>query len=243
MLARNDPSAPLPVGALEASREVSARKPYQFLLVNVLREYLALEFAVDAPFPLDVERVFDDFGARPAAAPLPPPAVVALSRAPPVPGGPRGLASRSVRQQGMRAASRRASPACGLPRCARVRSALRGAARRACCADRPRGARRADKGRAAAPRSVHVLLRRERLPAAHADAGDPRGRHRAAHGHVQAGAAAPGLPHRRRAGAPRRRAARLLRPEVPRVPWRSLPALRRRNAASRNMQRAWPFVK
>jgi len=224
MLARNDPSAPLPVGALEASREVSARKPYQFLLVNVLREYLALEFAVDAPFPLDVERVFDDFGARPAAAPLPPPAVVALSRAPPVPGGPRGRASRSVRQQG-------------------VRSALRGAARRACCADRPRGARRADKGRAAAPRSVHVLLRRERLPAAHADAGDPRGRHRAAHGHVQAGAAAPGLPHRRRAGALRRRAARLLRPEVPRVPWRSLPALRRRNAASRNMQRAWPFVK
>ena len=81
MLARNDPSAPLPVGALEASREVSARKPYQFLLVNVLREYLALEFAVDAPFPLDVERVFDDFGARPRARAAPArPAVAACRR-------------------------------------------------------------------------------------------------------------------------------------------------------------------
>ena len=41
-----------------------AKKPYQFLLVNVLREYLTLEFAVSTPFALDVERIFDDFGAR-----------------------------------------------------------------------------------------------------------------------------------------------------------------------------------
>ena len=47
-----------------APAQAIAKKPYQFLLVNVLREYLTLEFAVNTPFPLDVERIFDDFGAH-----------------------------------------------------------------------------------------------------------------------------------------------------------------------------------
>jgi hypothetical protein len=39
-----------------------ARKPFQFLLVSVLREYLALELKVPGlPFPFDPERVYDDF--------------------------------------------------------------------------------------------------------------------------------------------------------------------------------------
>lgn len=39
-----------------------ARKPYQFLLVGVLREYLALELRVpNMPFPFDPERIYDDF--------------------------------------------------------------------------------------------------------------------------------------------------------------------------------------
>ncbi|KAG2435630.1 hypothetical protein HXX76_006833 [Chlamydomonas incerta] len=39
-----------------------ARKPYQFLLVSILREYLALELKVpNLPFEFDPERVFDDF--------------------------------------------------------------------------------------------------------------------------------------------------------------------------------------
>lgn len=64
MLARNDPSAPVPSGASQEDRkEQFAQKPYQFLLVSRLREYLALEFNVQAPFPVDPERIYDDFGA------------------------------------------------------------------------------------------------------------------------------------------------------------------------------------
>jgi hypothetical protein len=48
----------------ETRQEQVAKKPYQFLLVSRLREYLALEFrSITAPFPVDVERVYDDFGA------------------------------------------------------------------------------------------------------------------------------------------------------------------------------------
>ncbi|CAL8463003.1 g2537 [Coccomyxa elongata] len=62
MLARNDPSAPAPVEVPQEDRkEQIAKKPYQFLLVNRLREYLSLEFRVDAPFPVDTERIYDDF--------------------------------------------------------------------------------------------------------------------------------------------------------------------------------------
>jgi 5'-3' exoribonuclease 2 len=39
-----------------------ARKPYQFLLVNVLREYLERDLRVATPFPWDKERLYDDFG-------------------------------------------------------------------------------------------------------------------------------------------------------------------------------------
>jgi 5'-3' exonuclease len=39
-----------------------ARKPFQFLSVVLLREYLALEFRIPhLPFPFDRERVLDDF--------------------------------------------------------------------------------------------------------------------------------------------------------------------------------------
>lgn len=38
-----------------------ARKPYQFLLVNVLREYLEREMRVEVPWQLDKERLYDDF--------------------------------------------------------------------------------------------------------------------------------------------------------------------------------------
>ena len=38
------------------------KKPYQFLMVNLLREYLGLEFKIPRlPFPFDRERVLDDF--------------------------------------------------------------------------------------------------------------------------------------------------------------------------------------
>ena len=47
----------------EPAKPEIARKPYQFLHVNVLREYLAMELRVDTPFPFDPERAFDDFGA------------------------------------------------------------------------------------------------------------------------------------------------------------------------------------
>lgn len=50
-----------------------AKKPYQFLLVNVLREYLERDLGVPTPFPLDKERLFDDFGERTASHPTPPP--------------------------------------------------------------------------------------------------------------------------------------------------------------------------
>ncbi|EFN54814.1 hypothetical protein CHLNCDRAFT_24310, partial [Chlorella variabilis] len=38
-----------------------AKKPYQFLLVGVLREYLERDLRVHTPFPWDKERVYDDF--------------------------------------------------------------------------------------------------------------------------------------------------------------------------------------
>ena len=63
MFSRNDASAPVPVEAPQEDRkEQIAQKPYQFLLVSRLREYLALEFNVQAPFPVDPERIYDDFG-------------------------------------------------------------------------------------------------------------------------------------------------------------------------------------
>ena len=60
MLARNDPGAKVPVQKAEV-----ARKPYQFLMIPTLREYLALEFQTEEPlpFPYDPERIIDDFGA------------------------------------------------------------------------------------------------------------------------------------------------------------------------------------
>ena len=59
MLARNDPAAAEPVHKPQV-----ARKPYQFLLVPVLREYITHEFAPERPLPFayDLERVIDDFG-------------------------------------------------------------------------------------------------------------------------------------------------------------------------------------
>lgn len=64
MFSRNDPSAPVPVEVLqEDKKEQIAKKPYQFLLVSRLREYLAIEFSIQAPFPIDPERIYDDFGA------------------------------------------------------------------------------------------------------------------------------------------------------------------------------------
>ena len=59
MHARNDPNAPQPIH--QPKKEVE-RKPYQFLMISVLREYLALDLRVDTPFPWDVERAYDDFG-------------------------------------------------------------------------------------------------------------------------------------------------------------------------------------
>ncbi|RMZ55310.1 hypothetical protein APUTEX25_003448, partial [Auxenochlorella protothecoides] len=54
------PSAPVP-GREEIKREEAARKPFQFLLVSALREYLALDLGVPTPWPLDRERLYDDF--------------------------------------------------------------------------------------------------------------------------------------------------------------------------------------
>ena len=60
MTARNDDSKPKE--HVKESAEERALKPYQFLMCNVLREYLALELSVETPFPMDIERLFDDFG-------------------------------------------------------------------------------------------------------------------------------------------------------------------------------------
>lgn len=62
LTARNKPDDPLPVQHSKPDKEEIARKPYQFLLVNVLREYLAFELRTPLPFPYDPERVYDDFG-------------------------------------------------------------------------------------------------------------------------------------------------------------------------------------
>jgi 5'-3' exoribonuclease 2 len=45
----------------DASKPQIAKKPYQFLMVNVLREYLERELSVPAPFTVDKERLYDDF--------------------------------------------------------------------------------------------------------------------------------------------------------------------------------------
>ncbi|MEW5320350.1 MAG: hypothetical protein WDW38_011428 [Sanguina aurantia] len=58
-LTRNDPDKPVPV---EKAKPQIARKPFQYLAVGILREYLALEFKVpNLPFPYDPERIMDDF--------------------------------------------------------------------------------------------------------------------------------------------------------------------------------------
>ena len=58
MGSKGDSNAEAPV-----EKPLIAKKPYQFLHVGVLREYLALEFEMSTPFPLDQERIYDDFGA------------------------------------------------------------------------------------------------------------------------------------------------------------------------------------
>lgn len=63
LLARNDPNAPEPVQ--KNAKVDRAQKPYQFLLVSALREYLAFDLRVDTPFLWDIERVYDDFGMAP----------------------------------------------------------------------------------------------------------------------------------------------------------------------------------
>lgn len=45
----------------EEKKPEIARKPYQFLMINVLRDYLEREMGVATPFTLDKERLFDDF--------------------------------------------------------------------------------------------------------------------------------------------------------------------------------------
>ncbi len=58
MFSRNDSGKPEPI----VKQEI-AKKPYQFLMVNVLREYLEKDLAALTPFSLDKERIYDDFGA------------------------------------------------------------------------------------------------------------------------------------------------------------------------------------
>ena len=60
LLARNDAGAPQPVQA-PAKPDIE-RKPYQFLMVSTLREYLAFELRMETPFPWEAERAYDDFG-------------------------------------------------------------------------------------------------------------------------------------------------------------------------------------
>ena len=61
--AHNAPSASAPPEAeQESAAEEKARKPYQFLMISILREYLAMELSAPATFPIDAERVYDDFG-------------------------------------------------------------------------------------------------------------------------------------------------------------------------------------
>ena len=59
MVSRNDEGKEVPVEQVEV-----AKKPYQFLWVSILREYLAFEFKPESPlsFEWDQERVYDDFG-------------------------------------------------------------------------------------------------------------------------------------------------------------------------------------
>ena len=59
---RGDGPTAADVAAGAAADAGVARKPYQFLLVHVLRQYLALEFTIETPFEFDVERLYDDFG-------------------------------------------------------------------------------------------------------------------------------------------------------------------------------------
>ena len=59
MMTRDDEGKEVPVEKVEI-----AKKPYQFLWVSILREYLAFEFKPEVPlsFEWDQERVYDDFG-------------------------------------------------------------------------------------------------------------------------------------------------------------------------------------
>ena len=59
MVSRDDEGKETPVEKVEV-----AKKPYQFLWVSILREYLAFEFKPEGPlsFEWDQERVYDDFG-------------------------------------------------------------------------------------------------------------------------------------------------------------------------------------
>lgn len=59
MVTRDDAGKEVPVEQVEV-----AKKPYQFLWVSILREYLAFEFKPEGPlsFEWDQERVYDDFG-------------------------------------------------------------------------------------------------------------------------------------------------------------------------------------
>ncbi|KAK2079216.1 hypothetical protein QBZ16_002907 [Prototheca wickerhamii] len=55
------PSAPAAPEPAPSSDSSAPKKPYQFAMINVLREYLVLELSVPTPFHLDRERLFDDF--------------------------------------------------------------------------------------------------------------------------------------------------------------------------------------
>ena len=59
MVTRDDAGKEVPIEKVEI-----AKKPYQFLWVSILREYLAFEFKPEVPlsFEWDQESVYDDFG-------------------------------------------------------------------------------------------------------------------------------------------------------------------------------------